>query len=164
MYKSIPLLLLLAVVTACGDGEPDRAVESPPLPEAGTSGYDAALADSLGADQYGMKTYVMAFLKAGPNRGQDSTAAAELQRAHMANITRLAEEGKLVLAGPFADDGELRGIYIFNVSSVEEARRLTETDPAIQAGRLVMELHPWYGSAALMQVNGLHKRLAREGI
>ncbi len=123
--------------------------------------YDAQLAQKLGADQYGMKTYVMAFLKAGPNRPKDSVAAAELQKAHLKNITRLAEEGKLILAGPFMDDQPIRGIFIFNVTTIEEAKKLTETDPAIQAGSLVMELHPWYGSAALMEVVGVHKTLQK---
>jgi len=106
----------------------------------------------------------MAFLKAGPNRDQDSTTAANLQTAHLENIGRLAEAGKLSLAGPFMDDGEMRGIYIFNVTTIEEAKKLTETDPAIQAGRLEMELHPWYGSAALMEVNNLHNRLQKKDI
>ncbi len=95
-----------------------------------------------------MKPYVMAFLKRSESP-QDSVTAANLQKAHLQNIIRLANEGKLVLAGPFMDDGDIRGIYIFNVKTVEEARQLTATDPAIQAGRLEMELHPWYGSAVL---------------
>jgi uncharacterized protein YciI len=74
----------------------------------------------------------------------------------------MAEEGKLVLAGPFLDDGELRGIYVFNVETVEEARALTATDPAIQAGSLVMELKPWYGSAAVMSINEMHPKLQKE--
>ena len=123
--------------------------------------FDSVLAEKLGADEYGMKSYVMAFLKAGPNRDQDSATAVELQKAHRANISRLADEGKLVLAGPFLDDGEIAGIFIFNVATVEEAKQLTESDPAIKAGRLVMELHPWYGSAALVQVNDLHKVLKK---
>lgn len=123
--------------------------------------FDAALAEELGADEYGMKRYVMAFLKAGPNRDQDEETAAELQRAHMDNIQRLAESGVLVLAGPFLDSGEIRGIYVFDVVSIEEARELTSTDPAVQAGRLEMELHPWYGSAALMNVNEIHSRISR---
>jgi uncharacterized protein YciI len=85
-----------------------------------------------------MRQYVMAFLKAGPNRSQDSATAAQLQRAHLDNIFRLADEGKLILAGPFLDKGEIRGIYVFDVKTVEEAAALTATDPAIQAGRLVM--------------------------
>ncbi|MEZ4930788.1 MAG: YciI family protein [Saprospiraceae bacterium] len=122
-------------------------------------GKDTALAIALGADDYGMKQYVMAFLKRGPNRDRTPAQAAELQKAHLENIGRLAEEGKLVLAGPFMDDGKMRGIYIFNVTTVEEAQELTATDPAIQAGSLVMELHPWYGSAALMKVNEIHESL-----
>jgi len=82
----------------------------------------------------------------------------------MDNITRLAEEGKLVLAGPFLDTGETRGIYIFNVETIEEAEELTSTDPAIKAGRLIMELHPWYGSAAVVQINELHKKIAKINI
>ncbi|MFV7784530.1 YciI family protein [Shewanella marisflavi] len=126
--------------------------------------YDAALAERVGADEYGMKLYVMAFLKRGPNRGQSEEEAKRLQRAHLDNIKHLADEGKLVLAGPFIEEGELRGIYLFNVTNIEEARALTATDPAIKAGRLVMELHPWYGSAALMEVNKLHHKLAKKAI
>lgn len=126
--------------------------------------YDSVFAKKIGADEYGMKPYVMAFLKRGPNRGQDSVTAAQLQKAHLDNIGRLAEMGKLVVAGPFMDTGAVRGIYIFDVRSVEEARELTATDPAIQAGRLVMELHPWYGSAALPLLLPLHKRLEKTDI
>ena len=125
------------------------------------SRYDAALATRLKADENGMRTYVMALLKAGPNRDRPRDEAQKLQAAHRANINRLAAEGKLVLAGPFADDGPLRGIYIFDVPTVAEAEALTRTDPAIQAGQLVMELHPWYGSAALMMVNDIHTTLEK---
>lgn len=124
--------------------------------------YDSLLAQELGADDYGMRRYVMAFLKRGPNRSQDSVEAAAMQRAHMDNINRMAEEGQLLLAGPFFDDGPLRGIYIFDVETVEEARALTETDPAIEGGRLEMELHPWYGPAALMKVKEISERVARQ--
>ncbi len=120
---------------------------------------DAALAQELGADEYGMKQYVLAFLKRGPNRDRSPEEAAKLQKAHLDNIGRLAEAGKLVLAGPFLDNGDIRGIYVFNVKTIEEAKALTETDPAIKAGSLVMELHPWYGSAGLMKVNEIHKML-----
>jgi len=127
------------------------------------SQLDTALVRQTGADQYGMRQYVMAFLKAGPNRDLSKEEAAKLQMAHLENIGRMADAGKLVLAGPFMDDGELRGIYIFNVPTIEEARALTESDPAIQAGSLVMELKPWYGSAALVLVNDLHKKLQATG-
>ncbi|HPH20043.1 MAG TPA: YciI family protein, partial [Haliscomenobacter sp.] len=105
-----------------------------------------------------------AFLKAGPNRDLDSTAAAKLQEAHLKNIFRMAKEGKLLMAGPFMDDTEIRGIYIFDVRSIEEAQKLTETDPAIKAGSLVMELHPWYGSAVLPLLVPLHKKVEKNSI
>ncbi|MBK6673011.1 MAG: hypothetical protein IPG49_05795 [Proteobacteria bacterium] len=123
--------------------------------------YDAALATKLRADDIGMRMYVMALLKAGPNRNRPPEEARALQAAHMANINRLAAEGKLVLAGPFGDDGPLRGIYIFDVATVAEAEALTRTDPAVQAGQLAMELHPWYGSAALMMVNEVHAKIQK---
>lgn len=126
--------------------------------------YDSMLAQKLEADEYGMHRYVLAFLKKGPNRNQDSTTAANLQKAHLENIVKMAEAGKLVLAGPFMDTGEVRGIYIFNVTTVEEAQALTASDPAIQAGRLIMELHPWYGSAVLPLITPLHKRLEKTSV
>jgi len=79
----------------------------------------------------------------------------------MDNINKLATNGKLVLAGPFFGNDDLRGIYVFNVKTIEEAQALTETDPAIKAGSLVMELKEWYGSAALMAINDIHKSLAK---
>ncbi len=124
--------------------------------------YDAALAQKLKADDIGMKKYVMAFLKRGPNRAKDAEEAKKIQAGHMANIGRMAQSGKLVVAGPFLDNGDLRGIYIFNVESVAEAEELTKTDPAIQAGTLVMELHPWYGSAAMQEVTPIHNRISKK--
>lgn len=150
---------ILFASTGCADGADDEtAVQDEPV----TAEYDSLLAAELGADAYGMRTYVLALLKAGPNRSQDSTEAARLQRAHMDNIQRMADEGQLVLAGPFIDSGELRGIYVFDAESVEEAREMTMTDPAVQAGRLEMELHRWYGSAALLELEDIQRRITRE--
>ena len=168
LYLSMKNLIWISfaaiILYACTSSNPPKVKVTVTPDEAETIGFDSTLAKSLGADEYGMKQYVMAFLKAGPNRDQDDSTARELQAAHMANINRMAEEGKLAVAGPFLDNGELRGIYTFNVKTVEEAQALTETDPAIQAGRLIMELHPWYGSAALMQVNEVHNKLAKTPI
>jgi uncharacterized protein len=152
MLPRLPILIALGLA-ACAGAPPPAA-----------SGYDAALAARLGADDYGMSRYVLALLKAGPRHGDDPAHARELMAAHLANISRLAEAGKLVVAGPFLDDGALRGIYIFRVATIEEARALTATDPAIQAGHLEMELHPWYGSAALAEVGALHKRVQKKAI
>ena len=99
-----------------------------------------------------MTVYYMAMLKKGPVRNHDSLTAAGIQEAHMAHIMKMAEEKKLVLAGPFLDNGDLRGIFILNVASKEEAEALTNQDPAVQAGRLVMEIHPWYGPVILKDI------------
>ena len=128
------------------------------------SGYDSTLAQKLGADEYGMKQYVMAFLKRGPSRSQDSTQRAEIQEAHLKNIMRLAAEGKLIVAGPFLDDKNIRGIFIFNVESIDEAKKLTESDPAVKAGVLEMELHPWYGPAILPEVLKLNRKVEKKSI
>lgn len=85
-----------------------------------------------------------AFLTRGEKWTPEKTPATEeIQKGHMANINRLAEMKKLIAAGPFGDDGRLRGIFVFRVGSLEEAKTLTATDPAVQAGRLAMELHTW---------------------
>lgn len=162
MKSSLFILVLFLLLSSCDKSQNYADKKTSLNPEAGV--YDSLLAIETSADSYGMRTYVMALLKEGPNRNQNSTEAAQLQRAHLDNISRMAEEGKLVVAGPFFDDWEVKGIYIFAVESVEEAKELTKTDPAIQAGRLKMELHPWYGSAALMKMGELHKRLSKESI
>jgi uncharacterized protein YciI len=91
-----------------------------------------------------LTTVYLALLTRGPKWTPEKTPATEeLQKAHIANIVRLAGLKKLVVAGPFGDNGELRGIFVFKVSSIEEARALTETDPAVQAGRLAIDLRPW---------------------
>ncbi|AFK03614.1 YCII-related protein [Emticicia oligotrophica DSM 17448] len=124
---------------------------------------DSVLVAELNPDEYGMKNYVMALLKKGPLRSMiDSVTAINLQKAHMENIGRLADEGKLVVAGPFTDDTDLKGIYIFDVKTIEEAQKLCETDPAIKAGSLMMELHPWYGSAAMLKIPELHRKIAQK--
>ena len=126
-----------------------------------TPAYNEKLAKQLGADEYGMKSYVMAFLKRGPTPSKDSATSVQLQKAHMNNIQRMANEGKLCVAGPFLEKGEIRGIYIFNVTTIEEAIKLTETDPLIKSGGLIMELHQWYGSAALQQINTIHSTITK---
>ena len=129
------------------------------------SQYDEALATKLGADEYGMKKYVMAFLLRGDRVGEYSAEQRqEIQGNHMANIGKMADMGKLVVAGPFFGNEDLRGIYIFDVQSIEEAKALTETDPAIQAGVLKMDLKEWYGSAALMMLSEMYPKITKTSI
>ena len=85
----------------------------------------------------------MVLLKVGPNRDQDSATVARIQKEHLENINRMAQSGKLNIAGPFLDDGELRGVFVFDSNSEEEVRRMVEADPAVRSGRLTYEIHPW---------------------
>lgn len=91
-----------------------------------------------------MTTAYIGFLSRGAKWTPEKTPETEeLQKAHMANINRLAETKKLVVAGPFGDNGQLRGIFVFKVASLEEAKELAATDPSVQAGRLSIDVHPW---------------------
>ena len=93
-----------------------------------------------------LETVYLGFLKKGPNRkdGDDKVPEIqELQKAHIANIKRLAGLKKLIVAGPFGDDGILRGIFVFRVGSLAEAQELCATDPMVKIDRLRVELHPW---------------------
>ncbi len=127
------------------------------------SSYDPDLAKRLGADERGMKSYVLCILKTGPKDAEiKGKAREEIFAGHFANIGRLADEGKLAVAGPFGkNDKSYRGLYIFNVATVEEAEQLVVLDPAVKAGVFVAELTPWYGSAAMMVVSETHKRIEK---
>jgi uncharacterized protein YciI len=144
--------------------EPDweKASGSAPAPVA-TSIYDADLARKLGADDRGMKMYVLCILKTGPKDGEfTGKARDDIFAGHFSNIGRLADEGKLAIAGPFEkNDRSYRGLYIFNVPTIAEAEKLVVLDPAVKAGVFVPELTLWYGSAALMATPDIHKRIQK---
>ncbi|HWW93717.1 MAG TPA: YciI family protein [Vicinamibacteria bacterium] len=97
--------------------------------------------ESRGSDR--MTTVYIAFLRKGPF-WTESQGASALQEAHLANIRAMWRAKKLIVAGPLGDDGDLRGIFLFQVPSLEDAKALTATDPAIKEGRLVAEIHPWW--------------------
>ena len=127
--------------------------------------YDTTLSKNLGADDYGMKTYVFCLLKTGSNT---TATAAEKQKyfeGHMENIHKLAKENKLVVAGPFMkNDKNYSGIFIFNCATIEEAKKLVNSDPAVGAKIFEAELTLWYGSAALMMVSDNHSKIAKTKI
>lgn len=152
-------LCLLATVAL-----PLSAMAQTTSPSAAPSpAYDAALAQSLGADERGMRSYVLAILKTGPRDAEvtDKDARAALFAGHFANMTRLAEEGHLVLAGPLGGEEGRRGLFILATPDIETARQWVQTDPTIEAGIFVVDYSRYYGSAALMAVNGIHPTLQK---
>jgi uncharacterized protein YciI len=115
-----------------------------------TPEYDSTLAAQLGADERGMKMYVLVILKTGPADIQDKALRDSLFAGHFSNMNRMTKEDKLVVAGPLgANDLQYRGIFILNVKTAEEAEVLLQTDPTVSAGIFDTEIFPLYGSAAL---------------
>jgi uncharacterized protein YciI len=125
--------------------------------------YDAELAKKLGADERGMKMYVLCILRTGPKDAEiKGDERDRIFAGHFANIGRLSDEGKLAVAGPFGkNDKGFRGLYIFNVATIEEAEKLVALDPAVKAGIFIPDLTPWYGSAAMMVVPETHKKIVK---
>lgn len=124
--------------------------------------YDAALAASLGADERGMRQYVLVILKTGPNKMPEGAARTEMFKGHFANMSRLAADKKLVLAGPLDGKEGRRGIFVLNTSDLEAAKAWVGTDPVIVNGEMAAEYHKFYGSAALMMVNQVHGKIEKK--
>jgi uncharacterized protein len=135
IITSLIVLCLIASVAFCQKANPK---------------YDSALAKKYNADDYGMKKYVLVILKTGSKTTEDKKLRDSLFAGHMDNINRLVKINKLVVAGPLGkNDKTYRGIFILDVKTIEEANALLQTDPAVKAELLAVELYEWYGSAAL---------------
>lgn len=150
------LLVLFLVLMACNSAEkeaPNLEVETPKksvaavkqeLTEKGFQIFDYI--DEETKDTVLMQQYYIAFLKRGPERSQNKEETDSLQALHMAHLGRMYEEGYADISGPFGDDGEIRGITIYNVPTLQMADSLANLDPSVQAGRLVIEIHPWWAA------------------
>lgn len=124
--------------------------------------FDQALADSLGADAYGMRGYYLVMLRTGPTVIEDKMVSDSLFRGHMNNISRLAEMGQLIVAGPLAANSlQYRGLFIFKCNSEEEVRTLLQADPTIEAKLFDVEIIRWYGSAALPCYLPFHRKIEK---
>jgi uncharacterized protein YciI len=131
LIASLTLALCGLAATACAQSDPAAA-----KPAAAGTGMPA-----------GMKQYWFVMLKRGPRRDEVISAerSAQLQAGHMAHMGEQHAAGRLVMAGPFGDDGDWRGIQIYDAGSRAEVEAICAADPAVEAGRLACEVHPWWG-------------------
>lgn len=102
--------------------------------------------DEATGDSVVMQQYFIAFLKRGPNRSQSKAEADSLQVLHLGHLGKMYELGYADISGPFGDDGDIRGITIYNVPTLQMADSLANMDPMVQAGRLQIEIHPWWAA------------------
>ncbi len=140
MKRMVSFLGLFLMATGFCYGQQKNPVKIKPRPE----------------DQ--IKQFWFVMLTKGPHRDQDSAEAAKIQEGHIANITKLYNEGKLKVAGPFGDDGDWVGLFIFDCKTKKEVEKLVKSDPAIVAGRLEYDIHPWYTSPAGSFAPGVPKK------
>ena len=134
------LLLILSItciIISCGDHQ-----STPPVSTIEPVKYDLAKDTSVYFGE--MKRYWLVLLKKGPHRDQDSLSKAKIQAAHLANINRLAKEGKIIMAGPIGVEGDIQGIFLMNCKDSSEVESFVNTDTAVITGRLVMQYYPWW--------------------
>ena len=162
-FASVALMLWLVPQLSAAQSlaAPNAAPPTAPTADAGTK-FDSALASQVGADDYGMRHYVLVILKTGPTPVPDGPERNAMFNGHFANMQRLASEGKLALAGPFDGVDGWRGLFVFAVEEIDEAKTLVATDPVVQKGEMVPEFHKYYGSAALMLVNEAHGTIQKK--
>lgn len=157
--KNIIFIFVITLLFSCKDSTTKPVNEansqiSTELPK--TEHVNLPYPDSLfeifemqeGEVTYVMKKYFIAFLKEGPKRDQPKAEADKIQTAHLANLEKLANEKRICMVGPFGEDpdSDIQGMIIFSVPDKEEALRLAAQDPAVQAGRLIIEVHPWWAA------------------
>jgi uncharacterized protein YciI len=157
-HWAVPALLLIGGTSA----STGASAQSPGAAAAPPPAYDAALAGSVGADDHGMRRYVLVILKTGPTPMAAGPQRDAMFRGHFDNMKRLAGDGKLAVAGPLDGVDGWRGLFVMAVPDIEQARALVATDPVIISGEMVAEYHRYYGSAALMLVNAQHDKVTKQ--
>ena len=157
MKQIISTLILSIGIIACSVQKKTAVVEN---------FFNQKLADSLGADQYGMKNYFLVILKTGSKDAEinDKAQRTELFKGHFSNMAEMEKSGKLKMAGPFATKNNLgyRGIFLLDVKTEDEAKELLQKDTTIKIGIFDVEILPFYGSAALPMHLKYHKKIAKE--
>lgn len=152
MYRFFAIVIVFIAVAASAPAQ----TQGKPNPD-----YDAELAKRLGGNDGGMRQYVFVLLKTGPTPVPPGKDRDAMFAGHFANMNRLANEGKLVMAGPLDKVDGWRGLFIFAVTDLEEARKLVATDPVIVKGEMIAEYHKWFGSAGVMMLNDIHKKISK---
>jgi uncharacterized protein YciI len=136
--KILSLFLCIAfVVASCNNEQSSSISEVKPVEK-----YDLVKDTSVYSGE--MKRFWLVHLMKGPNRNQDSASRVKIQAAHIANIVRLAKEGKIIMAGPIGVEGELQGIFLMNCKDSTEVESFVKTDTAVITGRLIMKYYPWW--------------------
>ena len=125
------------VVASCNNEHSTSISEVKPAEK-----YDLAKDTSVYSGE--MKRFWLVHLMKGPIRNQDSVSRVKIQAAHIANIVRLAKEGKIIMAGPIGVEGELQGIFLMNCKDSTEVESIVKTDTAVITGRLIMKYYPWW--------------------
>ncbi|WP_243473510.1 YciI family protein [Winogradskyella sp. MH6] len=152
MKKILLLFLMLCLVVSCKSSDANSNEVKPEsiaklkaeLIKKGFQIFDYV--DEKTQDTILMQQYYIAFLKKGPTRSQNKEEAAELQKAHLAHLGKMYKLGYADISGPFGDDGDIRGITIYNVPTLKMADSLANADPMVKAGRLIIEIHPWWAA------------------
>lgn len=135
----------LGMVLAGAAGRADSLDRTAPSPEEPAAGEEKT------EEPPQMSQYFVGLIYMGDHRDANTSQEdiMEIQRQHLDNISRLHRQGKMVMAGPFGHGGELRGLFFYDVETLEEAEELAQTDPAVKAGRLRVDIYPWWGPTAL---------------
>ena len=158
MKRSTVLILTILILASCSEVKKQEIVEQGVLQEESKSvrkikedltskGFEIFdYVDEKTKDTVLMQQYFIAFIKRGPNRSQSKEEADKLQSLHLAHLGKMYAEGYADISGPFGDDGDIRGITIYNTPTLEIADSLANEDPMVKAGRLVIEIHPWWAA------------------
>lgn len=155
LTRIVPAFIVVLIISTMSTRA--QNTESPAAPS-----FNAELARTVGADDFGMRKYVLVILKTGPTPLPPGPERDEMFKGHMANINRLAKEGILAQAGPLDGVDGWRGLFMLAVPDIEEAKKHVATDPVIIKGEMIAEYHKHYGSAALMLVNANHDTIAKK--
>ncbi|MEM6687535.1 MAG: hypothetical protein AAF617_17290 [Bacteroidota bacterium] len=160
MNKYLGILFMVILLVACNDSKPIPSTTQNTAPTKSAQKMTAAekqtmldegykileFVDQKTKDTILMQQYFMAFLKKGKNRSQNKAEADSLQRLHIAHLDKMFRLGYADISGPFGDLGDIRGVTIYNVPTLEMADSLANADPSVKAGRLEIEMHPWWAA------------------